>query len=326
MQSIIDPCAKVACMTEMLNEMAVFSQVIDCGSFSAAARHLGITTSAVSRHVGRLEAHLGGRLLLRTTRALSVTELGQQVHDACARMLASAREVYALAGSDRAGPNGTLRVSAPLVFGQHWLAPKLPGFLAAYPDVDLQLNLINRPVDLVNDGVDVAIRIAEALAPGLASRPLCTFEYVLVASPGYLAERGAPATPEALVEHACCHLGYGRFGGAWTLHQGARSVTVNVKGRVLINHSAAIVALVAAGGAIGLVPDFAANDALRDGSVVRVLADWTVGAPYTGAVHVVYTPGRHVALKIRAFIDYIVAAAEAERRAAARHPGAGAQA
>ena len=129
-----------------------------------------------------------------------------------------------------------------------------------------------------------------------------------------------------LVEHACCHLGYGRFGGAWTLQQGARSVTVNVTGRVLINHSAAIVALVAAGGAIGLVPEFAANDALRDGSVVRVLADWTVGAPYTGAVHVVYTPGRHVALKIRAFIDYLVAAAEAERRAVPRPAHAGARA
>lgn len=299
-------------MKDMLNEMAVFSQVVDCGSFSAAARQLGITTSAVSRHVGRLEAHLGGRLLLRTTRALSVTELGQQVHDACARMLASAREVHALAGSDRAAPNGTLRVSAPLVFGQHWLAPKLPGFLAAYPEVDLQLNLINRSVDLINDGVDVAIRIASTLAPGLASRPLCTFAYVLIASPDYLRRHGTPRTPEALAEHACCHLGYGRFGGSWTLNQGARSVTVNVTGRVLINHSAAIVALVAAGGAIGLVPDFAAADALRDGTVVRVLADWELGEPYTGAAHFVYTPGRHVALKIRAFIDYFVAAAAQE--------------
>lgn len=294
---------------EMLNEMAVFAQVVDSGGFSAAARRLGITASAVSRHVSRLEAHLGGRLLLRTTRALSLTELGQQAHEACGRMLTSAREVHALAGSERAGPRGLLRVSAPIVFGQVWLAPRLPGFLAAHPGVDVRLTLIDRAIDLVNDGVDVAIRIADALAPGLASRPLCTFDFVLVASPAYLARQGTPATPEALAQHDCCHLGYARFGNSWTFNRGERSVTTKVAGRMAINNSAAIVAAAAADGAIGLVPAFAAADALRDGRLARVLPDWQLGAPYTGAVHFVYTPGRHVPLKLRAFIDYFVAAA-----------------
>lgn len=294
---------------KMLNEMAVFSQVVDSGSFSAAARHLGLTTSAVSRHVGRLEAHLGGRLLLRTTRALSVTELGQQVHDACGRMLGSARDVHALAGSARAGPNGLLRLSAPVVFGQTWLVPKLPGFLAAYPDVDLTLTLIDRYTDLVNDGVDLAIRISDSVAPGLASRPLLTFRYVLVASPGYLHEYGTPLTPGELATHACCHLGYGDFGGAWTLHKDGASVVVDVPARLTINNSGAIVAMAAAGGAIGLVPEFAAQEAVDDGRVVRILPQWELGEPYTGTVQFVYTPGRHVALKIRAFIDYVLGAA-----------------
>ncbi len=290
----------------MLNEMAVFSQVVDSGSFSAAARHLGLTTSSVSRHVGRLEAHLGGRLLLRTTRALSLTELGRQVHEACGRMLGSARDVHALADSIQAGPRGLLRVSAPVVFGQVWLAPRLPGFLAAYPDVDLQLTLIERYVDLVNDGVDLAIRIADRVAPGLASRPLMAFRYLLIASPGYLLRHGAPGTPEALATHACCHLGYNNFGGAWTLHSEGRSASVDVAARLTVNNSAAIVAVAAAGGAIGLVPEFAAAEALAAGRVVRVLGDWEMGEPYTGSVQFVYTPGRHVASKIRAFIDYFL--------------------
>lgn len=291
---------------EMLKEMAIFAQVVDSGGFSAAARHLGITTSAVSRHVSRLEAHLGGRLLLRTTRALSLTELGQQVHAACARMLSTAREVHAMAGSYSARPNGVIRVSAPVVFGQTWLAPRLPGFLDAYPEVDVRLTLVDRTVDLAEDGVDLAIRIARELAPGLAARPLCAMRYVLVASPAYLELRGAPATPDELPTHRCCYLGYGSFGADWTLRRGHTVTRIQAPGRITINNSAAIVALAETGGAIGLVPDFAAAAALASGRLRQVLPDWEFDQPYTGSVHAVYTPGRHVALKVRALIDYLV--------------------
>ncbi|MFS2005769.1 LysR family transcriptional regulator [Duganella sp. CT11-25] len=291
---------------EMLKEMAIFAQVVDSGGFSAAARHLGITTSAVSRHVSRLEAHLGGRLLLRTTRALSMTELGEQVHTACVRMLSTAREVHAMAGSYSARPNGVIRVSAPVVFGQTWLAPRLPGFLDAYPEVDVRLTLVDRTVDLAEDGIDLAIRIARELAPGLAARPLCAMRYVLIASPDYLARHGAPAAPGDLPSHRCCYLGYGRFGGEWTLTRGAERLGVTIPARLTINNSAAIVGMVEAGGGIGLVPDFAARDALAAGRVRQVLPDWEFDEPYTGSVHAVYTPGRHVALKVRALIDYLV--------------------
>jgi len=291
---------------EMLKEMAIFAQVVDSGGFSAAARHLGITTSAVSRHVTRLEGHLGGRLLLRTTRSLSLTELGEQVHAACARMLGTAREVHAMAGSYSARPNGVIRVSAPVVFGQTWLAPRLPGFLDACPEVDVRLTLVDRKVDLAEDGVDLAIRIARELAPGLAARPLCAMRYLLVASPAYLAQHGAPPTPGDLPSHRCCYLGYGSFGADWTLRRGATAARVQVRGRLTINNSAAIVALAESGGAIGLVPDFAAAAALAAGRLLQVLPDWEFEAPYTGSVHAVYTPGRHVALKVRALIDYLV--------------------
>lgn len=291
---------------EMLNELAVFAQVVDSGSFSAAARQLGITTSAVSRQVTRLEAHLGARLLVRTTRALAVTELGQQVHDASARMLANAREVQTLAGTYGSGPHGVLRISAPIVFGQTWLAPRLPGFLNACPQVDIRMTLADRQIDLIEDGVDLAIRISPNLAPGLAARPLAKFPYVLVAAPSYLALHAAPETPAQLREHACCHLGYGRFGERWTFIKGVEQTSIEIPGRITLNNSLAIVAFAASGGGIGLVPAFAASEALVRGEVVRVLADWELGDPYTAAVNFVYQPGRHIALKIRAFIDYFV--------------------
>jgi len=289
----------------MLNEMAVFAQVVDSGGFSAAARHLGVATSAVSRHVARLEAHLGGRLLQRTTRSLSLTELGEQVHAACVRMLSTAREVHVLAGSYRARPNGVLRVSAPIVFGQVWLAPRLPGFLDLHPDVDVRLTLTDRTIDLVEDGIDLAIRIARELAPGLAARPLCQMQYVLVASQAYLDEHGTPETPEDLLRHRCCYLGYGQFDGHWLMRSSERSASIDIPARITINNSGAIMALVEADGGIGLVPDFAAQAALAGGRVKQLLPAWTFDTPYAGAVHAVYTPGRHLALKVRALIDYL---------------------
>lgn len=290
---------------DMLREMAVFADVVDCGSFSAAARKLDMTTSAVSRHVSRLEAHMGGSLLQRTTRSLALTELGRQVHEGCARMISTAREVHALAGSYSARPNGVIQVSAPVVFGQVYLAPRLPAFLEAHPEVDVQLTLVDRQVDLVEEGVDLAIRIASALAPGLAARRLADMRYLLVASPAYLAAHGPVAHPADLARHRRICLRHADLGQRWSMERDGESVVVDVPARLTINNSAAILAAVEAGGGVGLVPDFTAQAALDSGSVERLLPQWSLGAPYVGAVHAVYTPGRHMALKVRAFIDYL---------------------
>ncbi|UGQ44889.1 LysR family transcriptional regulator [Massilia endophytica] len=292
---------------EMLKEMAIFAAVVQHGGFSAAARQLGLTTSAVSRHVTRLEAYMGGRLLQRTTRSLSLTELGTEVHAGCVRLLNTAREIHAFAGSYRAQPSGLIKVSAPIVFGQVWLAPKLPGFLARHPEVDIRLTLVDRKVDLIEEGMDVAIRISNELAPGLAARPLCGMRYVLVATPAYLQRHAPPGEPAQLADHSCIYLGYSDFGEHWPLQRGSEQVTVKVRSRMTINNSAAILAAVEADGGIGLMPDFTAKAALETGRVVQVLPDWSLREPYAGAVHAVYVPGRHVALKIRAFIDYLLA-------------------
>jgi DNA-binding transcriptional LysR family regulator len=292
---------------ELLKEMAIFVSVVDCSGFSAAARRLGITTSAASRHVARLEAHMGGRLLQRTTRSLSLTELGAQVYAGCVRMVASAREVQALAGSYSARPTGVIRVTAPVVFGHMWLAPRLPGFLALYPEVDVHLTLIDRTVDLIEEGEDLAIRIAREVAPGLVARPLVKMGYVLVASTAYLDQHGEPAAPGQLASHRCICLRHSELGGTWSMQRGAETVQVAVQTRVTINNSAAVMGAVEADGGIGLVADFAAQPALAAGRVRRVLADWHVGDPQLRTIHAVYVPGRHIALKIRALIDYLAA-------------------
>jgi DNA-binding transcriptional LysR family regulator len=272
---------------------------------------------------------LGGRLLQRTTRSVRLTELGTQVYAGCARMLTTAREVHTLAGSYRARPNGLVTVTAPVVFGQVWLAPRLPGFLRLFPEVSVQLSLVDRNVDLVEDGVDLAIRIARELSPGLTARSLCHMRYVLVASPGYKARRGFPAHPDELAGHDCIYLGYGAFGDTWTMYpaspdtppvvrrrsgasaraaQSNGAVQVKVSGRASANNSIAILEMVQADGGIGLVPDFTADAALADGRVLQVLPTWEFGAPYTGTVHVVYMPTPHLPLKTRAFIDYLASA------------------
>ena len=293
---------------EMLNEMAVFAEVVEHGGFSAAARHLQITTSAVSRHVSRLESHLGGRLLQRTTRSISLTELGAEVYAACLRMLSEAREIHALAGTYSARPNGVIRVSAPVVFGQTCLAQLLPEFLARNPEVDIRLSLVDRPIDLVEEGVDLAIRISNELAPGLVARTLCEMRYVLVATPQYLATAGTLSHPSDLESHQCIYLGYANFGQRWTMRKKKEQITVEVPTRLSINNSAAILAAVEAHGGIGLMPDFTAAAGLASGRVVKVLSKWEMLEPYAGKIYAVYVPGRHIALKMRAFIDFLVAA------------------
>ncbi|MCH8622879.1 LysR family transcriptional regulator [Undibacterium sp. TS12] len=293
---------------EMLNEMAIFAQVVESGSFSAAARQLGVNTSAVSRHVTRLEAHMGGRLLQRTTRSFALTELGQEVLNGSKRILQAARETHALAGSYSQHPSGVIRVTAPVVFGEVWLAPLLPCFLDTYPDVSVRLTLTDNTMDLIEEGVDLALRISRELAPGLAARPLGRMRYILVATPDFLQQSGTPGRPEELGKQSCIYLGYGAFGEYWAMQTANESCRIRIPARLTINNSAAILAAVLQNGGIGLVPFFTAREAILAGQVVQVLPEWEFCEPYAGKIFAVYTPGRHLAPKIRVFIDYLVSA------------------
>ncbi len=302
---------------ELLPEMVVFAKVVELRGFAPAARQLGLTTSAVSRSVARLEAHMGVKLLNRTTRSVSLTELGAEVYPGCARIAQTARDVQALAGRYVLSPKGKVRVTAPTAFGEMWVARQLPAFLMKYPEVEVDLTLIDRMVDLADEGIDLAIRIASpgALSPGLVARTLFPMNYVLVASPGYLAERGAPAEPAQLAEHRCIYLGYGAFQNRLELARDGAATSVEIRGPLTINNSVGILATVEQGLGIGLMPDFTAAESLQAGRVVRLLADWQLGGGYAQRlVHAVYSPTRHLPQKVRVLVDHL---------ATARPPGAG---
>jgi DNA-binding transcriptional LysR family regulator len=295
----------------LLAEMVVFAKVVEQRSLSAAARQLGVTSSAVSRSVARLEAQMGVQLLHRTTRAVSPTELGQQVYAGCALIAQTARDLRAVAGQHASEPTGRLLVTAPIGLGQRWLMPRLPTFLERWPNLSVGVTLTDRMVDLVEEGFDLALRITTELPPGLIARPLLATSYMLVASPEYLARHGVPQSPAELAAHQCIVLGYGAFTGELTLSRagGGSRVRVQVSGPLTVNNGAAILSAAQAGVGIGLLPDFTAQAAIESGAAVQLLAGWTFGSPYQARqVQAVYVPTRHVPRKVRALIDHLAGA------------------
>ena len=197
-------------------------------------------------------------------------------------------------------------------FGALWVAPRLPAFLAAHPEVEVALALDDRLVDLVEDGLDLAIRIVapDAVAPGLVARRLADVRHVLVASPAWLAGRAPIVHPGQLAQHPCIHLDYGPFSGDLRFSRGDESASVRVRGPLSCDNGLAIVAAVERGLGIGLVLDCAAAEGLRAGRLVPLLADWTAGAGYAPRVaYAVYSPTRHLPPKVRVLIDHLVATA-----------------
>lgn len=293
---------------ENLPDMVVFARVVDAGSFSGAARQLGLTPSAVSRQVARLEGVLRVRLLERTTRKLRLTEAGSAAFTRCQALVAAAREVMALSDSQSATPRGLVRVSMPKAFGRQVVHPLMPAFLARYPEVDVQLIITDRTVDLFEESVDLAIRITDAPPPGLAGRPLTTIRHLVCASSQYLAAHGTPAHPRDLAQHSCLYLGEDERDRHWRFQRGAEEATVRVSGRYVANHSE--VRLDGARQHLGIasLPEFTAREALAKADLVTVLDDWEHKTDYAGTAWLLYPPNRFLAAKLRAWIDFLVAA------------------
>ena len=288
--------------------MVVFARVVDAGSFSGAARQLGLTPSAVSRQVARLEGVLRVRLLERTTRKLRLTEAGSAAFTRCQALVAAAREVMALSDSQSATPRGLVRVSMPKAFGRQVVHPLMPSFLARYPEVDVQLIITDRTVDLFEESVDLAIRITDAPPPGLAGRPLTTIRHLVCASSQYLAAHGTPAHPRDLAQHSCLYLGEDERDRHWRFQRGAEEATVRVSGRYVANHSE--VRLDGARQHLGIasLPEFTAREALAKADLVTVLDDWEHKTDYAGMAWLLYPPNRFLAAKLRVWIDSLVAA------------------
>ena len=301
-----------------LAEMQVYAEVVRQRGFAAAARELRLTTSAVSRSVGRLEQQLGVKLLHRTTRSLSLTEIGAEVHDACTQMLLGAEQAVARASSHRQQPQGQLRISAPVVFGDLWFAPLLPRFCSLWPDVRVQLSMSDTMVDLAAQGIDLAIRITthDALAPHMVAMPLRPIRYVLVAHPAYLASQPTITEPNDLLAHRCVSLGYGAFQNQVELTplQRNRKGESHAPVRVQLNTPLTIASslgiaqalLSAPQAGIGLVADFVAQPATAAGRLVEVLPTWQLTGSYAPrTAYAVHAPGPHIPPKLRAMLDFL---------------------
>jgi DNA-binding transcriptional LysR family regulator len=292
---------------KQLVEMVVFARVVESRGFTAAARLLGMTTSAVSRSVTRLEAHFGARLLNRSTRAVSVTELGEAVYAGCATIAETARELEALTGHHAHTPSGQLKISAPVTFGQLCVVPHLPRFMELWPEVDIRLDLTDRIVDVVAESYDVAIRIAPRAPLGMVARPLGTTSTMLVASRRYLATAGVPGMPDDLTGHASVFMECAEAKNELRLRRGSDERCVPINVRLTINNGAAIVAAVCEDMGIGLVRDYAARAAIEQGFLVQLLPEWSLAGRHCALkVQAIYSPTRHLPRKVRAFIDFAV--------------------
>ena len=293
---------------DVMNELVAFVRVAEAGSFSAAARQHGLTPSAVSRQVARLEKVLGVALLQRTTRELRLTEAGLDVLERGREMLAAAQATVRVAEGHVGQPRGRVRLSAPKAFARQVLHQPLLSFLQRHPEVDLHLMVVDRPVDALREGVDLVIRLTDDPPPGMVARALMPVRQLVLASPAYLAGRAPVLRPEDLLAHSCLSLGEHERDSRWRFVREGDVVEVAVNGRYTVNHSEMRLAAVEAGLGVGCVPDFAARDALAAGRVVRLLPDWVFDNHYQGTAYLLFAASRHMPPKVRVLIDHLVAA------------------
>ncbi len=281
-----------------------FVRVVETGSFARAADRLGVSVSSVSRHVTELEAHLGARLLNRTTRSLSLTEAGRAFHERGMQLLADLEEAEESAGAGTAVPRGTLRLTCGVNFGTHYLAPAIADFTGRHPDMRFDVELSDRIVDLVDEGFDAAVRIGPIGGQNLVARRIGSTQLVCCASPDYLARHGEPRTPEELAQHACLVYEYAPQREMWPFADGrGRERKVRIAGPMHANNGAFLVALAVAGRGISYEPDFIVGPDVRAGRLVPILRDF---APPAAGIHVVYPSRRHLSAKVRAFADFLI--------------------
>ena len=288
---------------EDLSAMAVFARVVEMESFSGAARALGLSKSAVSKRVGRLEDRMGLRLLNRTTRRLSLTEAGAAFYQGCRRVVAEAEAAERAVTRLASAPRGRLKVNAPMSFGVRHLAPALPDFMARYPELNVDLTLNDRVVDLVEEGFDLAIRIAPLAESSLIARRLAPNRLVLCAAPSYLAAHGAPRAVEDLKDHACLLYSYQTAGDAWRLCGPGGERRLAVTGRLRINNGDALLAAALGGLGVALLPCFICGQDLRAGRLIQVLPAWS--GPADTAIAAVYPASRNLSPKVRVFVDFL---------------------
>ena len=284
-----------------LEAWAIFASVVEHKSFSAAADAIGLSKATVSKAITRLEAHLGQSLFHRTSRRLALTEAGKPLAEHAARILTEARLAEESANDAASAPTGRVRLAAPMSFGVKNVAPLLAEFLAAHPGIEVDLHLSDARVDIVAEGFDIALRIAELPDSSLRARRLCTIRTHIVAAPRYLEANGTPTHPAQLGEHKL--FGYSNVVGPWRFHgPGGAEVSVRVHGPLTANSGEAIMPALIAGLGIARLPDFIIETCLASGALTTILCDW---APAPIGLHLLTPPSPLRPARVEALIEFL---------------------
>jgi len=283
--------------------IATFAKIVETGSFARAAERLDLSVSAVSRQVAELEAHLDARLLNRTTRRLSLTESGRAFHERCVQLLADLDEAEQSAHAGTVKPRGTLRLTCAVTFGERYLVPAIGELTARYPEMQFDVELSDRVVDLVEEGFDAAVRIGAVGSQNLVGRKIGETRLVCCAAPSYLKRRGEPKKPEDLSAHTCLTYDYAPERGLWPFRdRQGRDRSVKIAGPVHSNSGRLLATLAADGLGIVCEPDFIVAPLVRDGRLVPLLRAFDAAS---GNIHVVYPSRRHLSAKVRAFAEFM---------------------
>ena len=283
--------------------MQVFCKVVEIGSFAGAAERLDMSTSAVSRQVAQLEALLDARLLNRTTRRISLTENGRAYYERCLQLLADLEETEEMVGTHTSSPRGTLRLTAPISFGASHLAPALGEYARLHPAMKFDVALADRAVDLIEDGLDLAIRVGYLGSQNLVARQIGSTRILLCASPAYLASHGTPTKPEDLARHDCLTYAYASNSNQWSFeHSREGSRQIRVGGSIHANNGSLLGELAAAGLGITHAPDFILGPLVAQGRLVQLLPDWQTRVLPISAV---YPSRKHLSAKVRSFVSFM---------------------
>lgn len=289
---------------DQLAAMAAFVRAVDSGSLSAAARSLPSSLTAVSRHISALEEHFGTRLLLRTTRQLALTDDGRILYERAKAILGEVKEIEAALARDPHQPSGRIRVSSPSLIGRLVIAPLLVEFLRRYPALSVDLLLIDRAVDMVEEDIHLAIRIGRLRDSQLVARKLTDLQMIVCASPDYLARCGEPRTPNDLAGHDCLVFSDSPGSAEWRFADGTKTGRkFRISGRLWMNSLDALVAAARDGAGIVRVPSWQVQSDLANGRLTRLLIDHE---PAPTPLHLMLQPSRLASPKIRAFVDYLV--------------------
>jgi len=289
---------------ESLTGLIAFARTASLGSYTAAARSLGVSPSAVSKSVQRLEEHLKVRLFTRTTRSLTLTPEGRDLQERTVRLLQEVEQIEQAAASARAEPSGLLRVTAPLPVGTHILAPALPRFRERYPKVSIDLRMGDRYADLIEEGIDVAIRVGAQGDSRLISRPLAPHRLCAFAAPAYLARHGTPLEIDDLLEHECVNFRYQSSGQTlrWPFQVGERLVEMTPNAGITIDATEGVLAAVVSGGGIGISPTYAAAPYVERKMLVPLLPELAVERFTIAAM---WPESRRGSPNVKAFVEFL---------------------